>query len=162
ALGLAFRWWHEHRRRDATLALVFLGLATLAKGPVAVALFAFTVGAFLAWQADLGRLRGLPTAPGIVAFVVLGLGCYAVALAAWPDGADIRRAAVAALAAVVVVAGAVAIVRGRWSPMSASDRRTAMALGASFPGGVAGLAIAAGGALGVVAIAVAWRAWALL
>src|SRR5207248_1615574 len=77
-------------------------------------------------------------------------------------GADIRRAAVAALAAVVVVAGAVAIVRGRWSPMSASDRRTAMALGASFPGGVAGLAIAPGGALRVVAIAVAWRAWALL
>src|SRR5262249_6594224 len=79
ALGLAFRWWHEHRRRDATLALVFLGLATLAKGPVAVALFAFTVGAFLAWQADLARLRGLLTAPGIVAFVVLGLGGSGVA-----------------------------------------------------------------------------------
>ena len=281
ALGFAFRWWHERRRRDATLALVFLGLGTLAKGPVAVALFAFTVGAFLAWQADLGRLRGFVTAPGIVAFVVLGLGWYVVALAGWgerfvhehllgryvrnlagglatggpysrkpllyhltfyplhlpavalpwtplvalalwhawrrrgfadprlrfflcwalapvavftpaewklryyllpalpalallaapvtvellaarPGVPHLRRAAVAALAALVVVAGVIVLVHGRWRPMSASDRRTTMALVAAVPGGVEGLAVAAGGALGVVAIAVAWRAWALL
>src|SRR5205823_10848363 len=85
ALGVAFRWWRERRRRDATLALVLLGLATLAKGPVAVALFGCTIGAFLAWQADLRRLRGLLTAPGVVAFVVLGLGWYAVALAGWGE-----------------------------------------------------------------------------
>jgi hypothetical protein len=83
-------------------------------------------------------------------------------LAARAGRPDLRRAAVATLAALVVVAGVVLVVRGSWSPMSASDRRTATALVAAFPGGVEGLAVAAGGALGVVAIAVAWRAWALL
>jgi hypothetical protein len=56
----------------------------------------------------------------------------------------------------------VAVVRGRWSPTSASDRRTAAAIVGVFPGGTDGLAVALGAVLGVVAIAVAWRAWALL
>src|SRR5262249_16491681 len=74
ALGLAFRWWRERRRRDATVALVVLGLATLAKGPVAAALFVATVVAFLAWQGDLGRPRGPPPGAGGGAFVGLGRG----------------------------------------------------------------------------------------
>src|SRR5262249_34031352 len=44
ALALAFRVEREGDRRDAVLALVLLGLATFAKGPVAPALFAAAVG----------------------------------------------------------------------------------------------------------------------
>jgi 4-amino-4-deoxy-L-arabinose transferase-like glycosyltransferase len=83
ALGLAFRWWRDGRTRDATGALVLLGLATFAKGPVAPALFGLTLGAFLAWQGDLRRLPRLFTMPGVAAFLVLGLGWYVVALAGW-------------------------------------------------------------------------------
>ncbi|HUE30415.1 MAG TPA: glycosyltransferase family 39 protein [Verrucomicrobiae bacterium] len=83
ALGCAFRWWRDERRRDATAALVWLGAATAAKGPVAPVLFALTLGGFLAWQRDLRRLRRIVTLPGLVAFAVLGLGWYAVALAGW-------------------------------------------------------------------------------
>ncbi len=83
ALGRAFRWWRNGERRDATAALVWLGAATFAKGPVAPVLFALTLGAFLAWQRELRRLPRLVTAPGLAAFAVLGLGWYAVALAGW-------------------------------------------------------------------------------
>lgn len=85
ALGLAFTCWRTRRRRDATWALVLLGAATLAKGPVAPALFATTLVGFLAWQRELRRLRSFVTWPGVAAFVVLGLGWYAVALAGWGD-----------------------------------------------------------------------------
>src|SRR5262249_4124534 len=85
ALGLAFLWWRDRRPQDATLALVVLGLATLAKGPVAPALFAATVGAFLAWEGDLRRLRRFFTGPGVVAFVLLGAGWYVLALAGWGE-----------------------------------------------------------------------------
>ena len=83
ALGRAFRCWRDGERRDATAALVWLGAATFAKGPVAPVLFALTLGAFLAWQRELRRLPRLVTAPGLAAFAVLGLGWYAVALAGW-------------------------------------------------------------------------------
>jgi 4-amino-4-deoxy-L-arabinose transferase-like glycosyltransferase len=85
ALGCAYRWWREGRQRDATATLVLLGLATFAKGPVGPALFAATLGLFLLWQRDLRRLVGLGTPAGIVAFVVLGLGWYAVSWAGWGD-----------------------------------------------------------------------------
>ena len=85
ALGSAYRWWREDRRRDATAALVLLALGVLAKGPVAPALFAATLGLFLLWQRDLRRLRGLLTPAGLVAFGLLGLGWYAVAWAGWGD-----------------------------------------------------------------------------
>ena len=83
ALGSAFRWWRDGRRRDATAALAFLGAATLAKGPVGPALFALTLGGFLAWQRELRRLPRVVTLPGLAVLVVLGLGWYAVALAGW-------------------------------------------------------------------------------
>lgn len=85
ALGLAYRWWRDGRRRDARGALVALGAATLAKGPVAPVLFALAFAGFLVWQRDLRRLRGLfdPLATG--AFLVLGLGWYVVALAGWGE-----------------------------------------------------------------------------
>jgi 4-amino-4-deoxy-L-arabinose transferase-like glycosyltransferase len=85
ALGLAFRWWRDGRSRDATGALVLLGLATFAKGPVAPALFALTLGTFLAWQGELRQLSRFFTMPGTIALVVLGLGWYVVALAGWGE-----------------------------------------------------------------------------
>ena len=85
ASGLAFRALRERRPRDATWALVWLGLATFTKGPVAPALFVATLGAFLVWQRELGRMRELATLPGIVALVVLGGGWYAIALAGWGE-----------------------------------------------------------------------------
>ncbi len=83
ALGLAFRWWRDGSRSAATAALAALGAATLAKGPVAPALFALTLGGFLLWQGEVRRLPRLVTAPGLAAFLVLGLGWYALALAGW-------------------------------------------------------------------------------
>jgi len=83
ALGCAWRWWREGSRRQATAALALLGLGAMAKGPVAPALFAVALGAFLLWQRDLRRLIGLCTPAGLAAFVVLGLGWYALAWAGW-------------------------------------------------------------------------------
>jgi 4-amino-4-deoxy-L-arabinose transferase-like glycosyltransferase len=85
ALGFAFRWWRHGRRRDATAALALVGAATLAKGPVAPVLFGLTLGGFLLWQGELRRLPRLLTPAGVAAFVVLGLGWYAVALAGWGE-----------------------------------------------------------------------------
>jgi 4-amino-4-deoxy-L-arabinose transferase-like glycosyltransferase len=85
ALVLAFRWWRDARPSDATRALALLGFATLAKGPVAPVLFVAVLGGFLAWQRQLRRLPRLLTGPGVLAFAVLGLGWYAVALAGWGD-----------------------------------------------------------------------------
>ena len=85
ALGFAFRWWRHGRRRDATAALALVGAATLAKGPVAPVLFGLTLGGFLFWEGELRRLPRLLTPAGVAAFVVLGLGWYAVALAGWGE-----------------------------------------------------------------------------
>jgi len=85
ALGHAYRWWREGDRRRATAALAFIGLATLAKGPVAPALFAVTFGLFLLWQRQLHRLWQFITPEGVAAFVVLGLGWYALAWAGWGE-----------------------------------------------------------------------------
>jgi 4-amino-4-deoxy-L-arabinose transferase-like glycosyltransferase len=85
ALGRAFRWWRDGHTRDASAALALVGLGALAKGPVAPALFVAVLGGFLAWQRDLGRLRRIVTPVGLAAFVVLGLGWYAIALAGWGD-----------------------------------------------------------------------------
>src|SRR5204863_7765026 len=65
ALGRAFRWWRDGARRDATAALVWLGAATFAKGPVAPVLFALTLAPLLPEQSEPRRLpRPLP-APGL-------------------------------------------------------------------------------------------------
>jgi 4-amino-4-deoxy-L-arabinose transferase-like glycosyltransferase len=85
ALGLAFRAQRERAPAAATWALVLLGAATLVKGPVAPALFVTTLAAFLLWQRDLRGARALVTLPGVAAFVVLGGGWYALALAGWGD-----------------------------------------------------------------------------
>ncbi|HYV56596.1 MAG TPA: glycosyltransferase family 39 protein [Candidatus Nitrosopolaris sp.] len=83
ALGFAFRWWRDGTRRSATVALALLGAATLAKGPVAPVLFGVTLGGFLVWQREWRGLRALFTGPGIAAFLLLGLGWYAIALGGW-------------------------------------------------------------------------------
>src|SRR5262249_60652038 len=82
-LGAAYRWWREGRRSDATAAIARLGLAPFAQGRVGPALFGAAFGLFLVWQRELRKLVGLCTPAGIVAFVVLGLGWYAVAWAGW-------------------------------------------------------------------------------
>ncbi|MGH7895921.1 MAG: ArnT family glycosyltransferase, partial [Candidatus Binatia bacterium] len=90
ALGLAYTAWRNDRQRDAFWAVVLVGLATFVKGPVAPALFATTLGAFLLWQRQLGRVRLFVTVPAIAAFLVLGGGWYVVALAGW-DGEFVRQ-----------------------------------------------------------------------
>ena len=85
ALGCAYRWWRDRRSGDVTAALALLGVGTFAKGPVAPALFTATFGLFLLWQRDLRRLLRFWTIRGIVAFVVLGLGWYALAWAGWGE-----------------------------------------------------------------------------
>jgi 4-amino-4-deoxy-L-arabinose transferase-like glycosyltransferase len=52
---------------------------------VAPALFATTVLGFLAWQRDLRRVTDFLTPAAVAAFVVLGLGWYAIAFAGWGD-----------------------------------------------------------------------------
>jgi 4-amino-4-deoxy-L-arabinose transferase-like glycosyltransferase len=83
ALTFAFRWWRDARAHDATVALAFLGLSTLAKGPVGPALFGLILVAFLGWQRELRRLPRLFTATGTIALLVLGLGWYVLAFAGW-------------------------------------------------------------------------------
>jgi 4-amino-4-deoxy-L-arabinose transferase-like glycosyltransferase len=85
ALGLAFRACRDGRRSDVTASLALLGLAILAKGPVAPALYAATLLGFLAWQRELPRLRTFVTAPGLAALVLLGGGWYALGLAGWGE-----------------------------------------------------------------------------
>lgn len=85
ALGCAYRWWRDGRRGDATLALTFVGLGVLAKGPVAPALFGAALGLFLLWQRDLRRIVGFWTLAGLAAGAVLGLGWYVLAWAGWGD-----------------------------------------------------------------------------
>jgi 4-amino-4-deoxy-L-arabinose transferase-like glycosyltransferase len=78
-----FEAWQTGRRRDATLALVFLGLAILAKGPVAPVLFLLTMGGLACWERTPRRLLRLLTRPGLAALALLGGSWYAVALAGW-------------------------------------------------------------------------------
>jgi 4-amino-4-deoxy-L-arabinose transferase-like glycosyltransferase len=85
AFGLTFRWWRYGRQRDAAWALAVLGASVFAKGPVGPVLFGVTLVGFLALQRDLRRLTGLLTWPGVLAFLVLGFGWYATALAGWGD-----------------------------------------------------------------------------
>jgi 4-amino-4-deoxy-L-arabinose transferase-like glycosyltransferase len=83
ALLCGFEAWQTGCRRDATAALALLGLAILAKGPVAPVLFVFTMGGLALSQHAPRRLLRLLTAPGIGALAVCGGGWYAVALAGW-------------------------------------------------------------------------------
>jgi len=83
AFGLAFRWWRDESRAAATGALAALGLATLAKGPVAPVLFGMTIAAFLSWERGLSRLPSLFTPAGVLLALGLGLGWYGLALAGW-------------------------------------------------------------------------------
>jgi 4-amino-4-deoxy-L-arabinose transferase-like glycosyltransferase len=85
ALGAFFLWWRDGDRRQATRALVWVGAATLAKGPVGPVIFAIAIGTFLLWQRALPRLWRLLTPTGVLGFVVLGLGWYALALLGWGD-----------------------------------------------------------------------------
>src|SRR5262249_44826450 len=83
--ALAFRWWRDGKRGDAVAVAALLGVSVLAKGPVGPALFAAGFGAFLVWQRSLRRLPGLVTLPGVILFLAIALGWYAVALSGWGE-----------------------------------------------------------------------------
>lgn len=85
ALGAFYAWWRDGDRRQGTWALVWAGAATLAKGPVGPVIFAIAIGTFLLWQRALPRLRRFVTLEGVLGFVVLALGWYALALLGWGD-----------------------------------------------------------------------------
>src|SRR5439155_1582384 len=170
ALGSAFRWWRDGRRRDATAALAFLGAATLAKGPVGPALFALTLGGFLAWQRELRRLPRVVTLPGLAVLVVLGLGWYALALLTAPAvlrlvAEPARRLSARGLLALATGGaaglGGLALAQ-RSLTLSPSDRSTLDALLRIVPGGPSAAAAGTGFLAGVLLVALAWRAWAAL
>lgn len=85
ALSAGFLWWRDGRRSDATLVWIATGVGVLAKGPVAPALVAVGLGAFLLWQRNLRRLLGLPTLLGVLGFLVLAGGWYLLAWYGWGD-----------------------------------------------------------------------------
>ena len=91
ALGCAWRWWRDRQpssrdRRAGTARPRRDGQGAGGAGPVRGG-----VRLFLLWQRDLRRVLQLCTPAGITAFVVLGLGWYALAWAGWGD--TLRRAA---------------------------------------------------------------------
>jgi 4-amino-4-deoxy-L-arabinose transferase-like glycosyltransferase len=85
ALVVFHDWWRSRpaRRRHGVIMGVALGLAALAKGPVAPALAAITGVVFLARRGDLGRVRALARADFLLPVGLLGGAWYAVALAGW-------------------------------------------------------------------------------
>jgi 4-amino-4-deoxy-L-arabinose transferase-like glycosyltransferase len=91
ALFAFFAWWRRGGGSRRALAVVgtALGLAVLAKGPVAPIIAAVTVALFLVVRRDVGRVRALLDRSLIAPFIVLSCSWYAVALAAW--GVDFAR-----------------------------------------------------------------------
>jgi 4-amino-4-deoxy-L-arabinose transferase-like glycosyltransferase len=70
ALLRFYCWYQDGRPHDLRLAYLFLGLAVMAKGFVALALAALTVTAFfLLASGDRRRLRALVDVPGILLFL---------------------------------------------------------------------------------------------
>jgi 4-amino-4-deoxy-L-arabinose transferase-like glycosyltransferase len=84
-LGVAYNWWRTGQARDAVAALTCVGLATFTKGPVGTALFVIAFGGFLIWQRSVNRVRDFLSWRGVVAFTVLGLGWYVIALGGWGE-----------------------------------------------------------------------------
>jgi 4-amino-4-deoxy-L-arabinose transferase-like glycosyltransferase len=73
ALLAWYAWYESEERRWLVVALAFLGLATLAKGPVAVAFFALVVIAFAAVRRDRRLIAGTPWLPAVAAYCVVTL-----------------------------------------------------------------------------------------
>ncbi len=80
-----YEWWRTGgaRRRHAVIIGAALGLAVLAKGPVAPAITAVVVVAFLAVRGEPGRLRALARRDLLLPLGILACAWYAVALAGW-------------------------------------------------------------------------------
>ncbi len=73
ALLAWYAWFESQERRWLIAAYVFLGLATLAKGPVAVAFFALIVVAFAAVRRDWRLVARTVWLPGVAAYLLLTL-----------------------------------------------------------------------------------------
>lgn len=74
---LGFRAGYRGARSGYLWAFACAGLGTLTKGPVAAAVPALAVLAYLSWRRELGRLRDVPWMAGVALYAVLGLGWYA-------------------------------------------------------------------------------------
>ena len=85
ALFTFYGWWQDgcRSRPRAALTGTLLGIAVLAKGPVAPAVGTVTILAFLALRRQLGQGRALLAAHVLVPFLAIGGTWYAAALAAW-------------------------------------------------------------------------------
>src|SRR5450432_394382 len=68
-----YAWFESQQRRWLVAAFAFLGLATLAKGPVAVAFFALVVIGFIAARSDWRLLARSLWLPGIATYCVVTL-----------------------------------------------------------------------------------------
>jgi 4-amino-4-deoxy-L-arabinose transferase-like glycosyltransferase len=87
ALLTFHRWWEDGgtSRRGATTVGVLLGIAVLAKGPVAPIIAALTIIAFLSIRGDLRLGRSLLRPNVLVPFLAVGGAWYAAALIGWGD-----------------------------------------------------------------------------
>jgi 4-amino-4-deoxy-L-arabinose transferase-like glycosyltransferase len=75
-----FVYQEEHYRRARSLLMaLLLGLATLAKGPLGVALPAFVIFSFLCIRRDLSFLKKLPFIWGVAVFLIVAGSWYALA-----------------------------------------------------------------------------------
>ena len=78
--------WYKERNRPWLLAFyVFLALATLAKGPVAVFLVAVIIAIFLALRRDWKLLQRSLWLPGVLLFLAVALPWYIAVQRANPD-----------------------------------------------------------------------------
>jgi 4-amino-4-deoxy-L-arabinose transferase-like glycosyltransferase len=75
-------WWRGYhgapdvRRRWYLLAFASAGIGTVVKGPVAGALPALALAAYLGARRDLGRIRELPWLAGLTLYAAIGLSWY--------------------------------------------------------------------------------------
>jgi 4-amino-4-deoxy-L-arabinose transferase-like glycosyltransferase len=73
-----YSWYESGRRSYLGAFYIFLGLGTLAKGPVAPALAAVIVGLFAAIKRDWSLIRKSLWIPGIALFLAVALPWYAM------------------------------------------------------------------------------------
>lgn len=78
-----YSWYESHSSRQLRLSYLFLGLAVMAKGLVALVLVPLTIIAFLLWT-DRGRLRSLLDGWGISIFVLVTVPWHLAAVLADP------------------------------------------------------------------------------
>ncbi|HEX9145715.1 MAG TPA: glycosyltransferase family 39 protein, partial [Candidatus Binatia bacterium] len=85
-----FLYQEDHARTARSLVLAFLlGLATLAKGPLGLALPSFIIFVFLLLRRDLAFLKKMPLIRGAAIFILVAGSWYALAF--WQEGWSFLR-----------------------------------------------------------------------